>query len=610
MRTVDDKQDDGALVQQARGGDRDAFTALVNRYRGMVYAAAFCCLGNAEDAQDAAQEAFVAAYGRLGQLREPEKFAPWLRRLTLNGCADSLRRRGTRALSLDGDAAYQALVTLDGAEGILTRVAVQEALGCLPERTRLTVTLCYGGGYSHAEIARFLDIPVNTVRSRLQHAKRRLREEMWDMMQEELNEGRPGESWTRRVVDEALRRGEEAASAYEKGAAIGHYDEALAAIGTLPPGPEQKRLMMDALWQKGRAADPLRFGSEEGLTPLEQSLTIAEELGDQRSLMTKLIEMGRAFYNSGQDKKAGACLERARALAQELGDAHSEATCLTGLGTGRLWGEAAQGQTLFGQALALYEAAGDLGGATYCRAVLDVADRLGPEKLRVGFSPEQGFHQPIIGFFAGCDTFRSEAGIVSHLDESCYIGYTWPEELQRSPLKVSRVFWLSSHLKKILDTHVPVGGGWSGPAFSNTAQPLKATVTVLSDREAVTVPAGTFEGCLLTEQVTTEAGPPSEANRDLCGTVRAWYARGVGLVQLHARHEDGLEATLRLESYAAAAKTEEYLPLAVGSRWEYGWADVPAEYTAREVYQVAAQKEGRWYVEHWAYACWEPTPLA
>ena len=601
LRTVDDKRDDGTLVRRARGGDRDAFTALVDRYRGMVYAAAFCCLGNAEDAQDAAQEAFVAAYCRLGQLREPDRFAPWLRRLTLNGCADALRRRGARRLSLDGDAACQALVVPDGAEGVMTRLAVQEALGHLPERTRLTVTLCYSSGYTHAEVARFLDIPINTVRSRLQHAKRRLREEMRDMVQE-LNEGKPDEAWTRRVVDEALRRGREAASAYEKGAAARHYDEALAAIETLPPGPEQKRLAMDALWHKGRAADPLRFGSEEGLAPLEQSLALAEELGDKRSQMMKRMDLGGAFYNSGQDAKAEENYAKAREIAQEIGDAWSQATCLVSPGLGRLWGDTTQARAIFAQALPLYEAAGDLTGATSCRAVLALADRLGPEKLRVDYSPEQGFRQPILGFLVGCDTFRSEAGVVSHLDESCYIGYTWPDGTGHSPLRISRVFWLSSHLKKILDSGVPVGGQWSGNAFSNTAQPLKATVAVLSDAKTVTVPAGTFTACLLTEQVTTEDGPPSEANRELCGVVRAWYARDVGLVQLHVRHEDGLEATLRLEEYEAEPGSGEWLPLAVGSRWEYGWADIPAEYTAREVYRVTAQKEERWYVEHWAYA--------
>ncbi len=601
MQTGNDRWDDGDLVRRARGGDRDAFTALVGRYRDMVYGAAFCFLGSAEDAQDAAQEAFITAYGQLGQLREPEKFAPWLRRLARNVCADALRRRGLRALPLDGawEEACQAQATPDAAEGVLTRLAVREALECLPERTRLTVTLCYLGGYTHAEVACFLDIPVNTVRSRLGYAKRRLREEMRDMVQEEINEGKPDEQWTRRVVDEALRRGAEAAETYEKGAAVRHYDKALAAIETLPPGAERTRLTMDALWHKGKTDG---FRSEGGMALMEQSLALAAELGDRPGQMTKLMDLGSAFYNSGQDGKIEGCFQRARALAQELGDARSQARCLTSLGLGRLWGDRAQGAALFAQALPLYEQAGDLNGATYCRAMLDVADELGPENLRVDFSPQQGFRQPIIGFFAGCDTFQAEAGVVSHVGETCYIGYTWPEEFARSPLKISRVFWQSSHLRKILDAGVPVGGGWSGNAFSFSDQPLKAVVTVLSDTETVTVPAGTFEGCLLTEQVTTEDGPADERNAELRGTVRAWYARDVGLVQLHVRHDDGLEATLQLQAYEAGEGSADFLPLAVGNRWEYGWAEVPAEYDAKEVYQVAAQRDGLWYVEHFAYA--------
>ncbi len=597
MRTGDDKRDDGELVRRARGGDRDAFTALVGRYRDAVYAAAICFLGNREDAQDAAQEAFIAAYARLGQLREPDKFAPWLRRLAHNVCADSLRRRRARTLPLER--ACQAQAVPDGAEGVLTRLAVREALGCLPEPMRLTVTLCWLGGYSHTEVARFLDIPVNTVRSRLGHAKRRLREEMREMVHEELSGGRPDAEWTRRTVDEAMRRGEEAAAVWEKGEAVRHYDEALAAIGALPPGTDRTRRTMDALWRKGRTEG---YRSEEGLALMEQALALAAEVGDRPGQMRKLMDLGSAFYNSGRDDRAEDCFGRARALAQELGDARSQARCLTSLGLGRLWGNGTQGRALFAQALPLYEAAGDWDGAAYCRAMLDVADRLGPDNLRVDFSPEEGFRQPIIGFYAGCDTFRAEGGVVSHVGETCYVGYTWPEELARSPLQISRVFWQSSHLQKILDTDVPVGGGWSGPAFSFSNQPLQATVTAVSDAETVTVPAGTFAGCLLTEQVTTEDGPATAANRELCGTVRAWYARNVGLVRLHVRRDDGLEATLQLQAYGAGDGGGGFLPLAVGHRWEYGWADVPAEYAAQEVYQVTAQQDTLWYVEHYAYA--------
>jgi RNA polymerase sigma-70 factor (ECF subfamily) len=598
----DGKQDgwkDGELVRRTRGGDRAAFTALVERYRDMVYGVAYCYLSHAEDAQDAAQEAFISAYRRLGQLREPEKFAGWLRRLTLNGCADALRRRNQR------QAGCPTPEVVDEAERIATRLAVQEALGHLPEPMRLTVMLCCLDGYSHAEVAQFLEIPLNTVRSRLQHAKRRLREEMQEMIIDTLNESKPDEQWTRQVVEEALRRGEAALKIYQKGVAVGYYDEALTAIAALPPGREQKRLTMDALWQKGNALDPLRSG-DGNVALLEQSLDIAVELGDQPSRMKKLMQLGSVFYNKGQDRSAGDCFDKALALAQELNDAHSQAQCLMSLGLGRLWGDLGQGKALFEQALPLFEAARDRNGATYCRAMLDVAAELGPDNLRVSFSSEEGFHQPIIGFYAGCDVLQAEAGKVSHPSETCYIGYTWPNELAQSPLQISRLFWQSSHLRTILDTSVPVGGSWSGNAFSSTSEPLKATVTVLSDTETVTVPAGTFHHCLLTEQVTTEDSPLTEVNAEFRGTVRAWYAPGVGLVQTQVHRDNGLKATVHLQVYEITAESQDYLPLALGNRWEYGWRDVPTEYAAKEIYCVAAQEDNRWYVEHYAYAYLRP----
>ena len=589
MRTKDDKQSDGGLVQRMRGGDRDAFTALVGRYRDMVYAAAFCYLGNAEDAQDAAQEAFVAAYCRLAQLREPDKFAPWLRRLTLNGCADALRRRGVRQVSLDGDAACQALVTPDGTESVLTRLAVREALGHLTDSSRLTVTLCYGDGYSHAEVARFLDIPVNTVRSRLQHAKRRLREEMREMVQEELTGGRPDEAWTRRVVDEALRRGEEAASAYEKGAAAHHYDEALAAIGTLPPGPEQKRLTMDALRRKEGV---IRYSGDRGEASglLERALTTAQELGDDKAQAEILSRLGNSYANR-KPQEAVQHYQKALEIYRGLGDAFGQAECLLTLVLHSLQADdIAAGRGYLEMAWPLFEETGSLDWLAVCRAMQRLLTELGA----VDFS------QPFV-WHAVCDTWEETDGKVSFHSQPGFM-VTRRDSTVPYPLYIGSVFWQVSRLRTFLDRAVLDGGSWSGKAFSLSEQPLTATVTVLSDGEAVTVPAGTFAGCRLTEQVTTQNGTASEANRELCGAVRAWYAPGVGLVQLHVRQEDGLEATLQLQTYEVGDKSRDWLPLAVGNRWEYGWADIPVEYVAREVYQVAAQKEGRWYVEHFAYA--------
>lgn len=585
--------DDGELIRRTLAGDGCAFAALVDRYRGMVYGTAFHSLGSPEDAQDAAQDVFLHAYGRLRELRDGDKLAPWLRRMTMNRCAD-LRRRDSKRLSAHGE---EVTHPSEAMEHVTTRLLVRDALGRLSDKTRLTVILCYVSGYSHAEVARFLEVPRNTVRSHLLHAKRQLREEMMDMADEVINEGAPDPQWTRQVVEEAMRRGERALQSYEKDNAARHYDAALTALGAMAPGTEQRRLTMEALWRKGEA-----HSEYQGAIPLfEQSLAIAEELDDHRGQAEKLMALGGAFYNSGngQDRRVRECYERALAIWEGLDDARGQAQCLTNLGTGRLWGDGTQGTRYFEQARALYESAHDLNGAAFCRAMLDVAAEVGADRLRA-----------IIGYYAGCDVLLKREGVVSHPSETCHINYTWDDALARSPLRIQRVFRQCSHLRKILDARVPVGGHWEGQAFSFSQQPLRATVTVKSDHERVTVPAGVFENCLLTEQVTTESDladsasvDSKRANREeLCGVCRAWYAPGVGLVRLHVRRGDGLEAVIELDGYSVEDGSRDYLPLSIDNTWTYGWADLPPEYHAKEVYRVTGHKDDRWYLEHYAYA--------
>lgn len=603
------RAEDAELVRQALAGERGAFTELVNRYRNMVCGAAYHYLGNFEDAQDAAQETFVHAYLHLKDLREPDKFAPWLRRTATNLCADLCRRRGSRLCLLGGvagepfEAAEEPAVARRASgldeqlERLTTRVVVQEALSHLPEKARLTVTLFYVSGYSHAEIARFLEIPVNTVRSRLQHAKRRLREEMIPMLTDVLNDVRPDPEFARRVIEEALRRGEEAWRSHEQGEAIRHYDEALAAVEKLDLGAEQQRLKIEALWKKGEAS---RFplGHEAAVPLFEQSLALAERLGDRKSQAEKLVTLGA---NVKDPERAEACYQKALQLYQELQDAHGQGECLMWLGSRRFFEqEAAAGKQYYEQALPLLEATHSLDYAVTCRAMLDLLHEVGEEKF-----PE------LIAWSACCDILEKKGGVVRVAGQPGIMMGPGRSESSRlpQPLRVRTVFSQVSHLQKFLDASAAVGGGWSGDAFSYSYQPLCAAVTVKSTAERATVPAGSFAGCLLTEQVTKESSLPDaapEAARQLnrlanCGTRRAWYAPGVGLVQLEVETGEGTKALMQLQEFSVQGGGDAYLPLAIGNAWRYGWADVPAEYTAREVYRVAAHAEARWYVEQ--YSC-------
>ena len=96
---------DQALIERARGGDREAFDALVVRYQDQVYNMSLRMLGNREDALDCAQEIFLTVYRSLERFEARAKFSTWLYRVTVNRCRDELRRRGmvkhTRPLSLD-----------------------------------------------------------------------------------------------------------------------------------------------------------------------------------------------------------------------------------------------------------------------------------------------------------------------------------------------------------------------------------------------------------------------------------------------------------------------------------------------------------------------------
>lgn len=199
---------DGSLVRQALCGDRAAFGKLVSRYRDAVCGVAYHYLGSFDDAQDVAQEAFVHAYLHLRLLREPSRFGRWLRRITVNACKDALRRRSATTPTTGSDEDLmlgQRAETATAEDGrTATRIVVREALGRLTEPLRLTVTLCCIDGYSHAEVAEFLEIPVNTVRSRLRRAKAQLREEMMDMVETGLKHEAPPADFTDQVTRRIL----------------------------------------------------------------------------------------------------------------------------------------------------------------------------------------------------------------------------------------------------------------------------------------------------------------------------------------------------------------------------------------------------------------------
>jgi len=172
-----DKPTDGDLVRRARDGDANAFGALVRRYQRPAYAVALSVLGRHEDAEDAAQEAFLVAIERLEECRNPDRFGGWLLTIVRNRSKNLIRRESLRETDQVPPAARSRAPTPDQVtETAELRRRLEEAMACLPEVQREIVLLHDLEGWKHREIADRLELPSGTVRSHLHFARKALRD--------------------------------------------------------------------------------------------------------------------------------------------------------------------------------------------------------------------------------------------------------------------------------------------------------------------------------------------------------------------------------------------------------------------------------------------------
>ncbi len=166
------------LISRARGGDREAFGALVEQYRDNVYRLAYRMCGNAYDADEAAQEAFVAAWRALPNFRGDAKFSTWLYRLTTNAAIDVMRREKRHKAVGDGEM-MEVADTSNSPQETVERTeqqeAVQRALATLSAEYREVLLLRYMEELDYAEIAEVLKLPSGTVKSRINRAKAALK---------------------------------------------------------------------------------------------------------------------------------------------------------------------------------------------------------------------------------------------------------------------------------------------------------------------------------------------------------------------------------------------------------------------------------------------------
>jgi RNA polymerase sigma-70 factor, ECF subfamily len=173
--------DEAALVDRSRRGDTRAFDQLMEASQDRIYHLAYRITGNHADAQDAAQDAFVKAYRSLGAFRGHSTFSTWLHRIAVNAAMDIVRRRVPRIPDPLEVAAPGGDPLADGAEHIEIQQRIHRAIAALPVEQRMVVVLRDIQGWAYEEIAKIVQVPIGTVRSRLARGREALRLALADL---------------------------------------------------------------------------------------------------------------------------------------------------------------------------------------------------------------------------------------------------------------------------------------------------------------------------------------------------------------------------------------------------------------------------------------------
>ena len=180
-------------VRRVQNGEWEAFEYIVQCFQDMAVGYSYSILGDRQIAEDAAQEAFINAFYEIGSLRDPTAFPGWFRKIVFK-YVDRIRRERWWTMRQfveleqiqDQQCDPQAAAEQEETNGLLLT-----AIRSLQEAHRATWVLFYFSGYSQKEISTFLEIPIGTVKTRLHIARKRLRERLLEINQNEFIHLRP-----------------------------------------------------------------------------------------------------------------------------------------------------------------------------------------------------------------------------------------------------------------------------------------------------------------------------------------------------------------------------------------------------------------------------------
>jgi RNA polymerase sigma factor (sigma-70 family) len=197
------------LVIKAQKGDLKAYTEIIERFKSMAFGYAYSILKEHHQAQDAAQEAFIEAYEKLGSLVKTESFPSWFKKVVFKQCDRiSRKNKGKTFYHLDND---NDLICLElpadmQLEKREMKAELNNIINTFSEEQRITLTLFYIKDYSIKEISDFLEISLSAVKKRLHDIRKKLKERMTVMVKKSIPNLGPKEIFSQEVIQELLNR--------------------------------------------------------------------------------------------------------------------------------------------------------------------------------------------------------------------------------------------------------------------------------------------------------------------------------------------------------------------------------------------------------------------
>lgn len=176
-------------IKQVIKGDQDAFAEIVEIYSNSIFQLGYRMLGNRQEAEDIAQEAFIRAYVNIKSFNQELKFSTWLFRIATNLCIDRIRKKkpdyyldaevsGTDGLTMYSQLASDAPLPENELESLELQESVQKEILKLPEKYRSVIVLKYIEELSLNEISEILDLPLGTVKTRIHRGREALRQQL------------------------------------------------------------------------------------------------------------------------------------------------------------------------------------------------------------------------------------------------------------------------------------------------------------------------------------------------------------------------------------------------------------------------------------------------